>query len=157
MLSVELMLLITFMHGGMVILRLQSTCWLSSYLVDLRKKDKKPVGSLLLSLTWKGEKTDSVKQHGLRNISITLHCYVNMQVSLNEKKQIRGQCCVIVWMHLNKGNTFTETGSLLSLKAWKLKQRGCWVAFLMGTKFPEHSKCNGMPSITCAWRPSITE
>lgn len=40
------------MHGGMVTLRLHNTCWLSSYLVDLRKKDKKPEGSLLLSLTW---------------------------------------------------------------------------------------------------------
>lgn len=45
--------------------------------------------------------------------------------------------------------TLTETGSLLSLKAWKLKLRGCWVAFLMGTRFPEHSRCSGMPSISC--------
>ncbi len=44
------------MHGGMVTLRLHNTCWLSSYLVDLRKKDKKPEGSLLLSLTWGKEK-----------------------------------------------------------------------------------------------------
>lgn len=43
----------------------------------------------------------------------------------------------------------TETGSLLSLKAWKLKLRGCWVAFLTGTRFPEHSRCSGMPSISC--------
>lgn len=41
----------TLIHGGMVILRLQSTCWLSSYLVDLRRKDRNPVGSLPLSLT----------------------------------------------------------------------------------------------------------
>ncbi len=48
--------------------------------------------------------------------------------------------------------TFTETGSRLSLKAWKLKLRDCWVAFLTGTRFPEHSKCSGIPSITCGWR-----
>lgn len=41
----------TFIQGGIVMLRLQSTCWLSSYLVDLRRKDKNPVGSLVLSLT----------------------------------------------------------------------------------------------------------
>lgn len=45
--------------------------------------------------------------------------------------------------------TLTDTGSLLSLKAWKLKLRGCCVAFLMGTRFPEHSRCSGMPSISC--------
>lgn len=32
-------------------LRLQRTCWLSSYLVDLRRKDSSAAGSLLLSLT----------------------------------------------------------------------------------------------------------
>lgn len=32
-------------------LRLQRTCWLSSYLVDLRRKDSNAAGSLLLSLT----------------------------------------------------------------------------------------------------------
>lgn len=57
--------------------------------------------------------------------------------------------------------TLTETGSLLSLKAWKLKLRGCWVAFLMGTRLPEHSRCSGMPSISCGefhktgWRSRV--
>lgn len=41
----------TLIQGGIVMLRLQSTCWLSSYLVDLRRKDRSPAGSLLLSLT----------------------------------------------------------------------------------------------------------
>lgn len=41
----------TLIHGGMPMLRLHRTCWLSSYLVDLRRKDRNPVGSLLLSLT----------------------------------------------------------------------------------------------------------
>lgn len=51
-----------------------------------------------------------------------------------------GRCCE---------QTLTETGSLLSLKAWKLKLRGCCVAFLTGTRFPEHSRCSGIPSISC--------
>lgn len=41
----------TLIAGGMPMLRLHRTCWLSSYLVDLRRKDRNPVGSLLLSLT----------------------------------------------------------------------------------------------------------
>lgn len=59
----------------------------------------------------------------------------------------RGRCCE---------QTLTETGSLLSLKAWKLKLRGCCVAFLMGTRFPEHSRCSGMPSISCRQNHSRT-
>lgn len=49
---------LTLTQGGMVMLRLHSTCCASSYLVHFRRKDKKPAASLLLSLTWHKEKTD---------------------------------------------------------------------------------------------------
>lgn len=42
---------VTLTHGGMTMLRLHRTCWTSSYLVHLRRKDRKPAASLLPSLT----------------------------------------------------------------------------------------------------------
>lgn len=116
----------TLIHAGMVMLRLQRTCWLSSYLVDLRWKDSSAAGSLLLSLTLNAKQT-----------------HVSLERWLSEKKKQR-----------RKADTLTVTGRRLSLKAWKLKQRGCWVAFLTGMRFPEHSRWSGMPSITWKVRHS---
>ena len=42
----------TLTQGGMVMLRLHNTCCVSSYLVDFRRKDRNPVASLFMSLTW---------------------------------------------------------------------------------------------------------
>lgn len=45
----------------MVMLRLQSTCWLSSYLVDLRRKERNPAGSLPLSRTLNAQAQDTCR------------------------------------------------------------------------------------------------
>lgn len=50
----EMLTSLTLTHGGIVMLRLHSTCCVSSYLVHFRRKDKNPVASLLLSLTYDG-------------------------------------------------------------------------------------------------------
>ena len=42
----------TLTQGGMVMLRLHNTCCVSSYLVDFLRKDRNPVASLFMSLTW---------------------------------------------------------------------------------------------------------
>lgn len=55
----------------MVILRLQSTCWLSSYLVDLRRKDRNPVGSLPLSLTLRTKTHSRVRRVGMELVDGT--------------------------------------------------------------------------------------
>lgn len=42
---------LTFVQGGMVMFKWQRMCWVSSYFIALRRNDKNPPGSRLLSLT----------------------------------------------------------------------------------------------------------
>lgn len=42
---------LTLVQGGMLMFRWQSTCWRSSYFMALRKKDREPLASRLLSRT----------------------------------------------------------------------------------------------------------
>lgn len=42
---------LTFVQGGMVMFKWQRMCWASSYFMALRRNDKDPAGSRLLSLT----------------------------------------------------------------------------------------------------------
>lgn len=42
---------LTLVQGGMVTFRWQRMCWVSSYFMALRRNDKNPAGSRLLSLT----------------------------------------------------------------------------------------------------------
>lgn len=42
---------LTLVQGGMLMFRWHSTCWRSSYFMALRKKDREPLASRLLSRT----------------------------------------------------------------------------------------------------------
>ena len=42
---------LTLVQGGMVMFKWQRMCWVSSYFIALRRNDKDPPGSRLLSLT----------------------------------------------------------------------------------------------------------
>lgn len=42
---------LTLVQGGMVMFKWQRMCWVSSYFIALRRNDKAPPGSRLLSLT----------------------------------------------------------------------------------------------------------
>lgn len=52
----------------MVMLRLHRTCCTSSYLVHFLRKDRKPVASLLLSLTWCDQWRDRERRHRARRV-----------------------------------------------------------------------------------------
>lgn len=43
---------LTLVQGGMVMFKWQRMCWASSYFMALRRNDKDPAGSRLLSLTY---------------------------------------------------------------------------------------------------------
>lgn len=102
-----------------------------------------------LSIVWNSANSGNRNYWQFMTQSVWCVWQVNKTTSLSQRTEQHWTILTNMQQMPECEQTLTETGSLLSLKAWKLKLRGCWVAFLMGTKFPEHSRCNGIPSISC--------